>query len=69
MPAAELKFACRSAIRRKLVRDNRLGMDASVPQQLAEEAHRSLGITSFLDEYVEDFAFVVNGSPEPHALT
>jgi hypothetical protein len=43
--------------------------DTGVLQKLPEQTHRSLGISTFLNEDVEDFAFVVNGSPQPHPLT
>ena len=43
--------------------------DTGVLQKLPEQTHRSLGIATFLDEDVEDFAFVVDCPPEPHSLS
>ena len=34
-------------------------LDPSVLQKLSDQAHRCLGIAAFLNEYIENFAFVV----------
>jgi hypothetical protein len=69
MSPRDSQLSRRCTIEFQSVGVNALRPDACVPQKLPEQTHRSLGISTFLNEDVEDFAFVVNGSPQPHPLT
>src|SRR5665213_4611777 len=66
MAARDTELACSSAIGGQPIGADGLGTDTGVLQQLSEQTHRSFGIATFLDEHVEDFAFVVDSPPEPH---
>src|SRR5665213_916573 len=68
MAARDTELACSSAIGGQPIGADGLGTDTGVLQQLSEQTHRSFGIATFLDEHVEDFAFVVDSPPEPHPL-
>jgi hypothetical protein len=41
-------------------------MDALVLEQFAQQPQRCAGIAAFLNQNVQHFAFVINGSPKPH---
>ena len=36
-------------------------------QQFAEQSHCSPGIAAFLDQTIEDLAFIIDGAPQPHS--
>jgi hypothetical protein len=62
--AAELTDC--SAIGSQAVGDDRLRTHVLVFQQLPEELPGGTLVASRLDEHVEDFAFVIDGSPQVH---
>ena len=61
-------FSCSCAIACQTICADAFRTDTGVLQELAEQTHRGLGITTFLNQDIQDFAFVVDCSPEPHSL-
>ena len=65
---ATAKFSKCCSIRRQFVSRDFLPMDALVLEQLAQRPQRSAGIATLLDQHVQDFAFVVDRTPQPRPL-
>ena len=59
--AAQLPKRC--AVRGQFVRRECLRMDALVLEQFAQQSQSGLGIAAFLDENVQNLAFIIDGPP------
>jgi hypothetical protein len=62
------EFVCCSAIGCQPVSDDCLRMDALVLQKLPEQSQCCLLVPPLLHQHIEDFAFVIDGTPEIHPL-
>ena len=58
-----------SAVRAQLIGYHRLWREALFSQQLAYQLDGRTPVSLALNQYVEDFAFVIHGPPEIHPLT
>jgi hypothetical protein len=58
-----------SAVRAQLIGYHRLWREALFSQQLAYQVDGPTPVSLALNQYVEDFAFVIDGPPEIHPLT
>ena len=58
-----------SAVRAQLIGYHRLWREALFSQQLAHQLDGRTPVSLALNQYVEDFAFVIDGPPEIHPLT
>jgi hypothetical protein len=69
VPIGTTELTYSGAIGKQAVSDNCLWMDALVLQQFPKQYQRCLLVPSFLHQHIEDFAFVIDGSPQVHSLS
>ena len=68
MRAGQSETLERGGVRAQLVGDQQSGCEALLLEQLAHQPQRRQTVASALNQYVEDLALVVDGTPQIHAL-
>jgi hypothetical protein len=68
MPAGQAKSLKRGAVGAQLVGDRQLGRKPLFAEQLAHQPHGGPLVPARLDQQVENFALLVDGPPQIHAL-
>ena len=65
--AGQMELPERGGIGAQLVSDRQLGRKALLLEQLAHQPHGRPFIPARLDQQIEDFALLIDGTPEVHA--
>src|SRR5712671_3077715 len=68
MTAGQMEIVEGSTVGAQLVGDYQLGCEALLPEQLAHEPQGGALIAPALNQYVEDLALVIDGTPQIHPL-
>src|ERR1700680_2009728 len=68
MTAGQMEIVEGRTVEAQLVGDYQLGCEALLPEQLAHEPQGGALIAPALNQYVEDLALVIDGTPQIHPL-
>jgi hypothetical protein len=68
MKEAQPQSPERRGVRAQLVGHQQFRCEALLPEKLAHQSQRRPAVAAALDQHVEHLAFVINGTPEVHAL-
>ena len=67
--AGEAKITKGGIVGAIVVSDDRIGRDPLILQQLAHQAQRCIFVSSGLDQKVENFTLIIDGTPQVHLPT